>query len=109
MDATLITSIDTVRKHWGWFLTLGIALLVLGIVAILLNFVATIAGVALFGSIVAVAGILQIIGAFRAHGAGHVFLDLLVGVLDLVVGLIVLSHPLAGALVLTLLLATLFL
>lgn len=43
-----------------------------------------------------------------ARGAGHVILALLVGVLDMVVGLMLLQHPGIGALTITLLLAALF-
>jgi uncharacterized membrane protein HdeD (DUF308 family) len=55
-----------------------------------------------------IVGVAQIIGAFMARGAGHVILLLLVGILDVVVGLMLLQHPGMGALTLTLLLAALF-
>ncbi|MEO9170891.1 MAG: HdeD family acid-resistance protein [Candidatus Baltobacteraceae bacterium] len=109
MDLTFGAAGDGVRKYWTWFLAIGICLLALGILAIALEFYATIATVAALGAIVAIAGIAQIVGAFRAHGAGHMFLYLLAGVLDVIVGAILLSHPLAGALVVTLLLSAMFL
>jgi uncharacterized membrane protein HdeD (DUF308 family) len=64
--------------------------------------------VIVLGVVLLIAGVAQIISAFVARGAGHVILLLLVGALDIIVGLMLLEHPLAGALTVTLLLAALF-
>ncbi len=105
MNMIPASAVGDIRKHWGWYLTAGVCLIVLGIIALIFEFSATLAGVFVLGVIIAVAGVVQIVAAFRSHGAGHVFLHLLVGVLDLIVGLILLTHPLAGALIVTLFLA----
>jgi len=94
--------------HWGWYLALGIALIALGILAIVDETTATLASVVALGALVAVAGAAQLILAFRTMGAGHIILLLLVGVLDIVVGLMLVQNAAAGALVTTLLLAALF-
>ncbi len=101
-------SSDELRREWKWYFGVGVALVLLGILALIAEVSATLASVIVYGAIVFVAGIAQIVGAFRAHGAGHVFLYLLLGVLDAIVGLILIGHPLLGALVLTLLLAIMF-
>jgi uncharacterized membrane protein HdeD (DUF308 family) len=101
-------SIEAARKQWGWYLALGIVLILVGIYAISSEAVATLASVIVIGAVLFVAGVAQIITAFMARGAGHIILLLLVGVLDIVVGLMVLEHPDAGALTITLLLAALF-
>ena len=97
-----------VRSMWGWYLTLGIALIALGAYAIYAESAATIASVVVLGIVLMLAGVVQIISGFMARGAGHVILLLLIGVLDIVVGLMLIEHPNAGALTVTLLLAALF-
>lgn len=100
--------IGQAHKLWGWYVTLGIVLILLGIYAIWAETAATLASVIVLGVVLLIAGFAQIIGAFMARGAGHVILLLLVGALDIIVGLMLLEHPVAGALTITLLLAALF-
>ena len=88
-------------------MTAGIALIVIGLLAVLSQTIATFATVVVLGWLVFVAGIAQIAGAFMARGVGQVILLLLVGVLDIVVGLMLVQHPVAGAVTITLLLAAL--
>jgi uncharacterized membrane protein HdeD (DUF308 family) len=106
--ADVAKSVQTVHKSWGWYLALGLALVLAGIYAIYEATAATTASVIVIGAVVFIAGILQLIGAFMARGAGHVVLLLLVGALDIIVGLMLVQHPTAGALTITLLLAALF-
>lgn len=101
-------SLTEARKEWGWFLTLGIALIVLGAAAIIYESTATIASVVVLGAIIFVAGIFQLFTAFQARGAGHVILYLLLGVLELVVGFVLMEAPGAGALAVTLVLSVYF-
>lgn len=101
-------SVREAHRAWGWYVALGIALILVGVYAIMSGTAATIASVIVLGAVVFVAGIAQIVGAFMARGAGHVILLLLVGILDVVVGLMLVEHPGAGALTVTLLLAVLF-
>ena len=98
-------SISAVRKEWGWFLTLGIALIVLGVAAIFYQTTSTVYSVVALGAIIVIAGIAQLFAAFQARGAGHVILYLLIGVLDLVVGFVLVRDPTAGALAVTLVLS----
>lgn len=100
--------VSQVHKLWGWYVTLGVVLILVGIYAIWAELAATLASVIVLGVALLIAGFAQIISAFGARGAGHVILLLLVGVLDIVVGLMLLEHPLAGALTITLLLAAIF-
>jgi uncharacterized membrane protein HdeD (DUF308 family) len=100
-------SIHEGKQHWGWYMTVGIALIVVGVLAILSETAATFASITVLGAFIFIAGIMQIAGAFMTRGAGNVILLLLVGVLDIVVGLMLWQHPVAGALTITLLLAAL--
>jgi len=96
------------HKQWGWYMALGIILILTGIYAIYAGEAATVASVLVLGAVLVIAGIVQVAGAFASRGAGHVILALLVGALDIVVGLMLLQHPGIGALTITLLLAALF-
>ena len=105
MKAVLGETIVDARKHWGWYLALGVVLMLVGLYCIWAEGLATAASVLVLGAILFVAGISQIIGAFMTRGAGHVILMLLVGVLDIVVGLMLIEHPAIGALTITLFIA----
>ncbi len=105
--ANAAESIGEARKHWGWYLVLGIALIVIGLYCIYAEGMATAASVVVLGVILFVAGIFQIVGAFMTRGAGHVILMLLVGVLDIIIGLMLMEHPALGALTITLFIAAL--
>lgn len=96
------------RRSWGWLLASGIISIVLGIIAVADSVLATIASMIVFGWVLLIIGIVQAVQTFRHRRSGHVFLHALNAVLSFVVGLIILGHPLAGALVMTLLLAAYF-
>jgi uncharacterized membrane protein HdeD (DUF308 family) len=106
--ADMAQSAEEVQKLWGWYFILGITLIVIGAYCIWAEGVATMASVIVLGVVVFVAGIAQLVGAFMTRGAGHVLLLLLIGALDVIVGLMLIEHPEAGALTVTLLLAALF-
>jgi uncharacterized membrane protein HdeD (DUF308 family) len=96
------------RRNWGWFLALGIISIILGLIALLDSIAATVVSMIFFGWVLLVAGIVEAVHTLRHWHSGHVFLHSLNAVLSLVVGLMLLGHPLAGALVMTLLLAAYF-
>ena len=100
---------STAHRQWGWYLALGILLILVGFYAIYAEGLATLASVFALGIVLLIAGVAQIVGAFMSRGAGHVILLLLVGFLDIIVGFALLQHPAIGALAVTLLLAALFL
>lgn len=105
--AQIIQDAAQARKDWGWYIALGVLFILAGAYAILAEGTATLASVFALGIVLLIAGIGQIVAAFMARGAGHVILLLLVGVLDIIVGLMLLEHPVGGALAVTLLLAAL--
>jgi uncharacterized membrane protein HdeD (DUF308 family) len=94
------------QEHWWWFLALGVAWVVLGSVALSSAIFTTKAAVALFGLLMLVAGIAQIVSAFWAGRWSGFLLQLLIGILYAVVGYIVFQHPLESAAALTLLIAS---
>lgn len=100
--------VQQAQKLWGWYLALGIALALLGAYCIYAETIATVASVIAIGAVLMLSGIVQLAAAVMARGAGHVVLLLLVGALDIIVGLMLAGHPEFGALIITLFLAALF-
>jgi uncharacterized membrane protein HdeD (DUF308 family) len=97
--------LDALRGEWAWFLALGIALIVLGTIAVGMSVLTTFVTVLAYGVLLIIAGIAQSIGAFWSREWSGFFLSLLSGILYLVVGVMFVLHPGAAALALTLLLA----
>jgi uncharacterized membrane protein HdeD (DUF308 family) len=105
----LLAGLEEVRRNWFWFLALGIALIVLGVLALGAPWLVTVASVLLFGWLLLFAGVAEAVGAFWARRWSGFFLHLLGGVLNIVIGLLLVAHPTLAALALTLLLAAFFL
>jgi uncharacterized membrane protein HdeD (DUF308 family) len=105
----LLTGLEEVRRNWGWFLVLGIALIVLGVVALAMPHVATDITILTFGWLLIIGGAFEAVAAIEARRWSGFFLHLLGGVLYVVVGILLVANPGAGALTLTLLLAALYL
>jgi uncharacterized membrane protein HdeD (DUF308 family) len=95
-------------RRWGWFLALGILLIVLGILALIFTPAATLASVLILGWLMFFSGIVEAVHAFHARGWGGVLLHVAGAALGILVGLLVVTEPLAGALAFTLLFACFF-
>ncbi len=95
--------------QWGLLLTLGIVELMLGVIGLGVVGLVTLASVLFFAWLLVFSGIMHLVRAFRTHGWEGVALHLLIGVLQGAVGVLLLLRPAAGAVSLTLLLASLFL
>jgi uncharacterized membrane protein HdeD (DUF308 family) len=96
------------RRNWGWLLASGIIAILLGIAAVIDSVLATIVSMLFFGWVLLIVGIVEAVQTIRHRHSGHVFLHALDAVFSFVVGLMLLTRPLAGALVVTLLLASFF-
>ncbi|MGV2979167.1 HdeD family acid-resistance protein [Camelimonas sp. ID_303_24] len=100
---------EAARSRWIWFLCLGLALIAGGVLAIMLPVISTIAASLVLGLVLAGVGLFQIIQSFQVTGwAGFVW-HLLVGVIQLVGGVLIYLNPLAGAIAITALIALVFL
>lgn len=104
----LFLGVERLRRDWGWLLALGVILIMLGTAALVLLPISTVAAVMVLGWLMVLSGVVEAVHAFRVRGWGGVFLHLVGGVLGVLVGLLVVTHPLAGALAWTLLFAALF-
>jgi uncharacterized membrane protein HdeD (DUF308 family) len=96
------------RRTWGWLLALGILLIVLGIIALIDSVSVSLISMLFFGWVLVIAGIIEAIQAFRHRHAGRHMFHVLNAVLAIVVGAMLLLHPVAGLLIVTLLLAIYF-
>lgn len=90
---------------WGWLLAAGIVTLAIGMLAFALPFPATLAATLIVGVYLLVSGAVAIAAAIGGRGHPTRWYDSLFGLLSLVIGVLMLFQPLAGALSLTFLLA----
>jgi uncharacterized membrane protein HdeD (DUF308 family) len=102
----LFYDLEKLHRRWGWFLLLGIVLILLGTVALVITPAATLGTVLVLGWLLVISGVVETIQAFRMRGWGGIFLHLLAGILGVFIGLLVVTHPVAGALAWTLLFAS---
>jgi uncharacterized membrane protein HdeD (DUF308 family) len=93
------------RTGWGWFVALGIAQLVLGVIAWFDVIAFTIAGVIFIGALLVVAGAFQIVHAFMDREWGAFALHLLVGILYVIGGLLLMDEPIQGSVIITIFVA----
>lgn len=95
----------SICTNWGWVLAFGIASVVLGTIAIISPFVATLAGVITLGAILIASGTIEFIQVLTGTIPHHRILNIVLGVLTIAAGLLLILHPLQGALSLTLFIA----
>jgi len=95
---------NSLHEHWRLFLTEGIVLLILGILAIVVPPVATIAVEVLVGWLLLMSGIVGLIATLRMRQAPGFLWSMLSAVLGIVAGIVLLRWPLSGAISLTLIL-----
>jgi uncharacterized membrane protein HdeD (DUF308 family) len=94
----------SLHLHWRAFLIEGIVLLILGLLAIVIPVVATIAVEVFIGWVLLVSGVVGLISTFRMRGAPGFGWSLLSAVIAIAAGVILLAWPLSGVLSLTLIL-----
>lgn len=100
---------NQVRQASKWSIVLGLLLIVFGMLAIGSPFLAAIAVTSVIAWLIIFAGVVHLILAFHAHGAGSLIWKLLVGLAYLFFGGYLVMHAVLGVTSLTLLLASLFL
>lgn len=107
-----MTRIDLVTfgRNSNWFLGWGIALTILGILAIVYATFTTLLSVVLLGAILLIGGGIMVVDAFQFwKGKGsNFYINLLIGLLYVLTGAMLINNPVLGSLSLTLLLAIFF-
>lgn len=102
-----LVGLDHIGQKWKWLLGLGILLVVLGMIAIGASVFVTLATMVFIGSLMLIAGLLQSIHAISMRRWSGFYIDLMAGVLNTVIGFVMVAHPGATATALTLIIAVL--
>jgi uncharacterized membrane protein HdeD (DUF308 family) len=89
------------RRHWVLFLCEGIALVILGLLAVLAPVLASVAATVFFGWILLLSGVVGLISTLRARQAPGFTWSLLSALVGIVAGVLLLVWPLQGTLSLT--------
>jgi uncharacterized membrane protein HdeD (DUF308 family) len=98
----------SLHAHWLLFLVEGLVLLVLGVAAIVLPPIATIAVESIIGWLLLISGIVGLITSFRMRRVAGFWWSLLSAILEIAAGTVLLRWPLSGALSLTVFLTAFF-
>jgi uncharacterized membrane protein HdeD (DUF308 family) len=104
---------ECMRMHgcWPWFLILGLVLMIVGGLAISaphLTAITTMTTVLMCGILLLAGGVVQIVNAFLARSWRGFFVHVVSGILHLVIGLLMIKHPVTMAAGITLVLAAAF-
>jgi uncharacterized membrane protein HdeD (DUF308 family) len=99
---------EAIRAHWVLFLVQGIIMMVLGVLAIIWPQVSTIAVDLYVGWMFLLSGFIGLVTMFVASTAAAFLWSLLTAALSLFVGVLLLWHPVEGAVSLTLVLIAFF-
>jgi uncharacterized membrane protein HdeD (DUF308 family) len=93
------------RKKWGWLLALGVLLIVLGTLGLWMSFAMTLATVMLFGALLVVGGVLQLLNAFQLKGWKSTLWHVVIALLYLAAGVVIYTDPVFASMGLTMALA----
>jgi len=108
LDVLVAQMPKEVAQSWGWFLVLGLVLVLLGILAIFRAMRATVISMYFFGWLFLFAAVITAVHAVLVGRWGGFVVLLLGAILFAVIGLLLLRYPMASAETLTLLLAMYF-
>ena len=104
-SGTFGATVPQLREKWGWFVALGVLMLIAGVIAMANLFIATVVSVLYVGALMLVGGIFEIIHAFGVKTWGRFVWWLGSGILYAVAGIVAFMNPILASSVLTLLLA----
>lgn len=93
------------KKATNWFIAVAVLFILLGIFALAEPWTAGLGVTLLVGWLLVVGAVAHFISAFKGHGARHVILQVVVGLVYLIGGLYFLTHTIMGVSTLTLLLS----
>ena len=97
-----------IRHDWKLVLTEGVILIAAGVVAIVIPQLITKGIELLIGILLVIAGAVQALRSLRAEGLSKMIFPLATGLVALVAGVLLLAHPKAGILTLTIILTIVF-
>jgi uncharacterized membrane protein HdeD (DUF308 family) len=97
-----------IHQHWGVFLAEGIVLVLLGLIAIIVPPIATLAFTIIIGWVFLVSGILGLVTTFWMRSAPGFWWSLISAIIAIAAGVVLLLWPLSGVLSLTFVLIAFF-
>jgi uncharacterized membrane protein HdeD (DUF308 family) len=103
IDATTIRAAvgAAVRRHRGLFLFEGILLSTLGVIAVLVPAIASVAATIFFGWLLLISGVVGLFTTFRGRGLPGFWWSLLSAIVGIVAGVLLLGWPVQGVFSLT--------
>jgi len=99
---------ESVRRHSAWYLLQSVLMVLAGVLALVFPALSSVALVFYLGWILIFSGVIQAISLIDAHHVSLFWIQLISAALFVVVGLLFLRNPTAGAVSLTLLLIVFF-
>jgi len=99
---------SALHRHWKLYLAEGLLLLALGIVAVIVPPLATLAVTILFGWLFLISGVMGLVTSFWMRAAPGFWWSLISAALGVLIGGMLLARPVTGAVSLTLLLIAFF-
>lgn len=97
--------IDQIGRNWGWLLTVGILLVILGTAGLGATFMVTLTAVTFFGFLLLIGGVFQFLDAFRYKNWKTTIWNLLIALLYIAGGVIMIRDPALASAGITLLIA----
>ena len=99
---------NAIHEHWKLFLVEGIILVILGIAAILVPPIATLAFTIVIGWLFLISGVVGLFTTFYMRGAPGFWWSLISAIIAIAAGLVLLYQPITGTLSLTFVLIAFF-
>ena len=99
---------SAIRGHWGLFLAEGIILVILGLAAVVVPPIATIAFEIIIGWLFLISGVVGLFTTFWMRHAPGFWWSLISAIIAIAAGVVLLGWPISGALSLTLVLIAFF-
>ena len=101
-------AVVSIRDKWGWFLALGVALIVGGLFALILPTITSTAASLVLGVTLVGVGLIKIVEAFKVKEWAGFLWQLMLGVVEVVGGVLIYVSPFKRAIAITLLIAIVF-
>src|ERR1700722_13469682 len=94
IDVLIVQVTPEMIHNWGWFLTFGIVLLLLGVAAVIRSVTATVASMVFFGLLLVFGGMIEFVDAFMVGQWAGFFLHMLAAILLGITGFLMVVRPL---------------
>lgn len=108
VPSVLAHELHRLKQHWWWLLVLGVLLMIGGVVGLSYPFAMSVGVVLVLGAVLIISGVATVIGAFWAGKWSAFLLQLLVGILYIMAGMVIRDVPVESTGLLTLFVAATF-